>query len=298
MITVIGEVLIDEFPAYSRIGGAPFNFAANVHRLDEPVRLITRIGADQTGSRIATEIRRLGLDASGLQTDSEKSTGRVRVALTSDGDHRFDILPDAAFDRIQPADPAPDTQMVYFGTLAQRTASGFAHIQHFIESQPKTALRMLDINLRPGGWTRNVIEQSLAQADILKLNDEEWEVIRSMLSPETPSEGFGAWLMRRFDLDLIALTRGAAGAELLTVDGKHYRMASPAVASIVDTVGAGDGFAAVLAVGLIRQRPLKQVLRAATDFAAAVCEFAGALPADSRVYRAAAETMGDGDNER
>lgn len=296
MVTVIGEVLIDEFPDYSRPGGAPFNFAANLQRLGQPVRMVTRIGADAAGDRIAATFSAIGLDAAGLQTDPEKATGRVEVSWQTHGRHSFRILPDVAFDRIEPVTPDPNAQLVYFGTLAQRTPAGFDAVQKVVSSHPESAMRFLDINLRPDGYTTQVVERSLAQADVLKLNDEEWAALHSMLAPSTPPADLACWLMERFDIGLIALTRGAAGAELFCDDGRHCRMAAPEVPEIIDTVGAGDGFAAVLAAGLLQRRALERVLKAATEFAAAVCTIAGALPDDDRWYQAAAATMGGNTN--
>ena len=292
MVTVIGEVLIDEFPEYSRIGGAPFNFAANLHRLGESVRLVTRTGMGAAGDRIRAAFSAIGMDAADLQTDPEKSTGRVEISWEVDRQHSFRILPDVAFDRIEPVPPPSGVRLVYFGTLAQRTPTGFAAVQKVVGSHPKSAMRFLDINLRADGFTSEVVERSLGQADVLKLNDEEWKVLHDMLAPSRPSAGFGRWLMERFDIRLIALTRGAAGAELFCAGGRHLRRQAPEMHQIADTVGAGDGFAAVLAAGLLRKRPLERVLAAATEFAAAVCTIAGALPDDDRWYQAAAARMG------
>jgi fructokinase len=52
MIVVIGEILIDRFPDYERIGGAPFNFAFHLRQMGWPVRFLTRIGDDAAGLRI------------------------------------------------------------------------------------------------------------------------------------------------------------------------------------------------------------------------------------------------------
>jgi fructokinase len=298
MITAIGEVLIDEFPSYSRIGGAPFNFCVNVHRLGEKAHLITRIGDDAAGRRIMKMIDEIGIDAAGVQTDRSAQTGRVQITMEENGDHRFRILPGAAFDGIQPAPSCPISRMVYFGSLAQRTDSGFKAIQNFITSQPPDVLRFLDINLRPGCFTQRVIERSLTHADVLKLNDGELQTIKAMLSPRLPTGDVETWLMRRFDISLIALTLGARGAELITPQGRRYRAVASDVDRIVDTVGAGDAFSAVLAVGLIRKRPLDRILEAANRFAAAVCSTEGALPDDRRFYDQAAALIGGDDNEK
>jgi fructokinase len=52
VIVVIGEILIDIFEDYQRIGGAPFNFAFHLKQLMFPVRFFSRVGNDPHGRRI------------------------------------------------------------------------------------------------------------------------------------------------------------------------------------------------------------------------------------------------------
>jgi fructokinase len=91
------------------------------------------------------------------------------------------------------------------------------------------------------------------------------------------------WLMETFAIGTVALTRGSRGSLFYSHDG---RINTPAVTdpSIVDTVGAGDGFAAILAAGFIRRIPWADTLRQASDFAARICGIAGAVPDDDAFY--------------
>lgn len=291
MIAAIGEVLTDEFPEYRRIGGAPFNFAANAHRLGEGVRLITRIGKDRDGDRIRDFIRTCNLDAADVQIDPVRPTGRVRVTFARDGEPRFEILKDVAYDHIRPPALSPATRLVYFGTLAQRTAGALERIQAFLSMRPPGAVAFLDVNLRPGADSRDVLIRSLAQADIVKLNDAEWDVVKALFAAETAGGDFGRWFMERFGIRMVAITRGSAGAEIRLADGTRFAESAPDLAHVADTVGAGDAFAAVLAVGWLKGLPIDRVLAAATGLAAAVCRVAGALPADTRIYEAALKRM-------
>ena len=50
-ILAIGEVLIDHFPDYHQVAGAPLNFACHLKKLGQAVRLVSRIGADADGHR-------------------------------------------------------------------------------------------------------------------------------------------------------------------------------------------------------------------------------------------------------
>jgi fructokinase len=84
-------------------------------------------------------------------------------------------------------------------------------------------------------------------------------------------------------LDLLVVTRGSAGAILVNQDeAVHGRPAE--VEDLVDTVGAGDAFSAVMILGLLQGWPLSTTLARALEFAAAVCGMRGATSLDHGLY--------------
>ena len=88
-------------------------------------------------------------------------------------------------------------------------------------------------------------------------------------------------ISRRADL----VTLGAAGAFALTADGLLANVAPDGNAPVVDTVGAGDAFAAVLIAGLLDGWPLPLTLDRAQQLASAVCGQRGAVPDEPDIYR-------------
>jgi fructokinase len=84
-------------------------------------------------------------------------------------------------------------------------------------------------------------------------------------------------LLEEFSLELVALTDGAAGATLVASTAMWSE--SPGEPTQVsDTVGAGDSFTAVLAVGLIRGLSLDRINAWANRVASFVCSQSGAAP--------------------
>ena len=63
------------------------------------------------------------------------------------------------------------------------------------------------------------------------------------------------------------LTQGSDGAEVLTSGGERFGVRPEADIEVVDTVGAGDAFASVIILGLVRDWPLEATLRRAQAFA-------------------------------
>ena len=289
MIIAAGEILVDVFPQYSRMGGAPFNFAYHAKHLGTDVRLITRVGADETGAEILSLLEKNGFDTRYIQVDEHRATGRVIVTPDQSGGHDFEILPDSAYDYIEFPEMVPDLAesgangLVYFGTLAQRTPSGFSRVQAFLDRQKPETRRLYDINLRRGNFNDNTIRESLEKTTILKLNTEELEYLRNLFAiPGNDPVGLAQWLITRFGIELVSLTKGAAGSALITMES-HAKIGGTDF-EVVDTVGAGDAYAAMLATGLLRNMPFQEILTLAGEFSAAICRIKGAIPDDPLFY--------------
>jgi fructokinase len=295
---VFGEALVDDFGDLQVVGGAPFNVARNLAGFGMPPLMVTRIGDDANGARMRNEFQRFGMSEAALQTGAGEPTGRVQVERTGDGSHRFHILPEQAYDRVQPdamlaalaAAPAPAA--VYFGTLAQRTPQGRAALQALL--QACKAPRYLDLNLRDGQFTEATVFDSLCQADTLKVNEEELVQLfdwYAHISPGTADMDSldvrlaCAELITRFSLASIIVTLGPRGAVHYGAGGEVTASGPAEVPRMVDTVGAGDAFSAVYLYGSALGWPLALTMARANAFAGAICGIAGAVPQDTAFYQ-------------
>jgi fructokinase len=169
-------------------------------------------------------------------------------------------------------DVAARADCVCFGTLAQRGEASRQTIRAVLGRTRPDAVRVFDINLRQHYFDREVVNESLRAATVLKINDEELPRLTELL-------GTGGSLFEHYPkLSLIALTRGGRGSELRTRQGAVFEHPGFRADPMVDAVGAGDSFTAALAVGLLRGWPLARVNDAANRLAAYVCTRAGATP--------------------
>ena len=300
MVLVIGEILFDIFPEYRRLGGAAFNFAYHLKKLGIDTRFISRVGRDDPGREIIDFIGRHGFDVDTIQVDPDHETGKVQVKLKRNGAHEFHILPDAAYDFIQldssvkalTAQHPPE--LIYFGTLIQRTENGFQTIQQLL-SQKKEATRTLyDINLRPDCYNEKIITTSLEQTDILKLNTDELSYLKRMLGEKTGQRTLINRLFRKYEIKSIVLTAGANGSEWHT-EKEHRRIRPTGKIQVVDTVGAGDAYSAIVALGHLQKWPVEKILSLAGYFAARICTIEGALPAGNELYNRILKMGGDPD---
>ncbi|MCX6910211.1 MAG: carbohydrate kinase [Verrucomicrobia bacterium] len=280
-VLAVGEILWDLLPSGKQLGGAPANFAYHAHALGAEARVFSRVGGDPLGREILDRLRALGLPTGGVGMDATAPTGTVSVELAADGQPRFTIHENVAWDRLV-ADEASLTfaaqaDAVCFGSLAQRSEPSRRAIRALVTATPATALRVFDINLRQQFYSREVVEESLRLANVLKLNDTELPVLAAMFGLGDSVREQLVALAHRFALRAVALTRGAHGSVLLA-DGVWSEHTGLTV-KVVDTVGAGDAFTAAMALGLLAGRPLDDINRHANEVAAYVCSQPGATPA-------------------
>ena len=214
-ILAVGEVLWDLLPTGKQLGGAPANFTYHCRSLGADARLVTRVGDDDLGREVLEQFRLLGLPTEPVQVDPALPTGTVAVALAPDGQPRFTIHEDVAWDRIAADEAAlasaAGADAVCFGSLAQRSEPARRAIRTLVSAARPGALRVFDVNLRPPFVDRGVIADSLGLANALKLNDQELPELAAMFGLPAGVRESMAELARRFGLSLVALTRGAGG---------------------------------------------------------------------------------------
>jgi fructokinase len=284
-IAVLGEALVDEFHDGPVAGGAPFNVARSLAALGVPALFISRIGADDGPGRLVLEsARRYGLAGHGLQRDAGHATGRVSVHEKAGGGHRFEIHADAAWDHLdaglaRTALGEAGAAFLYFGSLAQRHAVSRAALRALVK--PFAGLRLLDLNLRPGTDTPQLAGESLMLADWVKVNDEELARLAGWFDAGESEAAQVAALMDRFALQRLVLTCGAAGWRFYGPGGARLAQGpGEPQARLIDTVGAGDAFTALLLAGLALRRDLPATLALANRYASFICGLRGPLPAD------------------
>ncbi|MBL8327756.1 MAG: fructokinase [Rubrivivax sp.] len=297
-VAVIGEALVDRFLEAEVVGGAPFNVARSLAAFGVPTTMITRIGADdEAGHRVLDSARAFGLPGQAIQRDTQRATGVVTVTEL-DGDHRFHIHRDAAWDQLAygPARAVLQRlrpQMVYFGTLAQRSPVSAGSIRRLLDEA--SALRFLDLNLRDGQDNRELAQASLERADWLKLNEPELRNLLVWFAPQIDAAApldSAAWragllqLMQRFRLARLIVTRGEQGYAAYDAHARCFaRGPGLRLDRQVDSVGAGDAFAAAVIAGWAAGMAAGRALAGANRYAAAICGERGPLPQDPEFFR-------------
>lgn len=278
-IVGIGEVLWDLLPTGAKLGGAPCNFACHAKQLGAIASVVSCVGKDDLGARATREIRERGVNVNAID-QCERDTGTVEVKLDAQGHPTYRILPDVAWDYLTWSESlaalASATDAVCFGTLGQRYDVSRQTIRRFLSATPQRALRLLDINLRRPFFDDAVILESLALANVLKLNDEELPLVAKACGLMGEEGELLEQLLERFKLLAVALTCGSRGATILGEKGVSQHQ--PTAVKTVDTIGAGDSYTAALAVGLLADLEYDTINAAACRIAGYVCTQPGATP--------------------
>lgn len=292
-ITSIGEILFDIYPNHKRLGGAPLNFIYHIKKLTGSGNIISRVGKDVLGNKIINELTHAEISPDFIQHDNLHPTGMAIVSIDKDGIPKFKIDTDSAFDFIDQSEENEnlinnETDCLYFGTLAQRSEISRTTIQSFFNRGLKY---FGDINLRQNFYSEDILRATLEAADFIKANYDEIHILNDIfIQTEYSTEKVAFDLMEKFNLNMVAVTRGKDGASIFE-NGKRFNL-SNVETKVVDTTGAGDAFSAMLCIGYLYGFEIPYINKLANDFAFDVCQFEGALPKNDRIYESYREQLG------
>ncbi len=284
-ITAIGEILFDVYPETKNLGGAPLNFLYHIYKLTGKGNIISRVGYDVLGNKAIEFLEKSGISTNYIQIDHKHPTGVTNVTLDENKIPSFNIDEDRAYDYIETNNKIEklineNTDCLYFGSLAQRNNISSNTIQNQFGKEIKY---FCDINIRQDFYSKEIILKSLQAADVLKLNVDELKLINDMtLNKHFLMGEVISALMEQFSIELIAITKGSEGSTLYfngeINDYKHQ------AADAVDTLGAGDAFAAIICTGYVKNWNLEKMNKLANDFASEICQIKGALPTTDDIY--------------
>lgn len=304
-IASYGEILWDVFPDEKRIGGAPLNVALRLHSFGAEVAMISALGNDKLGKEALEKIKELGLDTTHIQRN-DKPTGQVTVSLDKKGSPSYEIMSEVAWDAIawteKNVQAVTDADALVIGSLAFRDLSTPAtkdlQLEDLLEEDgeievedipapvnleaielliERSKFTVFDLNLRTPFYDMEIVVGLMEASDMIKLNDEELELIVMALGIEAETlEEELKMLSAMTETPTVCVTLGSEGAMLFHKGGIHTQVGFPA--KVVDTVGAGDSFLATLVFGILSGETPDDALEIACAVGSIVAGKAGANP--------------------
>lgn len=250
-----------------RIAGADLNVAIGLSRLGFKVGWMSRVGGDSLGHFVRDTLSREGIDQQCVVTDARYPTGFQLKSKTDDGsDPAVEYFrKGSAASHLSTADFVPSyvlpARHLHLTGVAPAISGSSRELAFLLAREMRAAGKTIsfDPNLRPTLWpSREAMVQGLNAlaelADWVLPGIGEGEILTGYTKPED---------IASFYLDHgargVIIKLGASGAYFSTADDAGV-VAAQRVENVVDTVGAGDGFAVGVISGLLEDLPLAQAV--------------------------------------
>ena len=276
-VICFGEVLWDILPSGALPGGAPLNVAYHLKKLGVNPALISRIGLDEYGKRLINILSEWGVTTEYFDIDYDHPTGLVYANLDDHHEVVYDIAYPSSWDFIEWKDEymalAESAKYFVYGSLTSRNRTSRNTLEQLLEI---AKIKVLDINLRPPHFYRTQVEFLLRQADILKMNIAELELITGWFSQFTSTEDRIKLIQDRFKIDSVIITMGSDGA-IVNDKGKLHRHPGFKV-TVTDTIGSGDSFLSGFLYQLLNGSSVEEALVFASGIGAFIATHEGACP--------------------
>lgn len=276
-IVCFGEVLWDMLPTGKVAGGAPMNVAHHAQQLGLPSTMISSVGQDELGDELIQFLKEKGIPTDWIQRSDKYPTSEVQVHLDEKGSASYEIVEGVAWDDIQLEESmlakVKAASAIVFGSLATRMATTRETLWILLEA---ASLRVFDINLRAPFYNPAAIEALLKQADIVKTNDEELDLLADWYGQARDLDHMTKFILDQFGLQKVIVTRGGEGAMCRDEQGLHSHSGFPV--TVKDTVGSGDSFLAAFLSQMFQGRSSPECLAFACGVGALVATKSGGTP--------------------
>ncbi|OKS84522.1 carbohydrate kinase family protein [Mucilaginibacter polytrichastri] len=273
-----GEILWDVLPDGPQPGGALLNVSYHLNKLGMPTSLVSKIGNDENGQKLESLLDVWGIKKHLLQVDAEHPTSEVIAKMNNGNEVSYEIIFPVAWDFIVNSQTIktqikPSTYFV-FGSLASRNSVSRDTLFELLESD---AIKVFDINLRPPFINRNLLEDLLKKADIVKFNQAELEMAQVLFRGSYWNEAAQIrFIQDHFNIPEIIVTKGEFGASYYNQD-KAYHVAGKEV-EVADTIGSGDSFLAAFIANHYRGETPQTLLKNAIAMGGFIATKKGGCP--------------------
>jgi 2-dehydro-3-deoxygluconokinase len=265
--TKTGELsAVDQF--MKRVAGAELNVATGLARLGLKVGWVSRVGNDSFGQFVLDTLKKEGIETAGVTLDGRYPTGFQLKSKVTDGTdpivEYFRKGSAASHLSVEDFNPVWFTAARHLhlsGVAAALSHSSYALLGHAAGAMKAAGKTIsFDPNLRPVLWKSEAemvekLNHLAFQADWVLPGVKEGQILTGEKTPE----GIADFYLNR-GVKAVILKTGADGAWFKTADGEQGAVAAVKVENVVDTVGAGDGFAVGVVSALLEGKTLHQAI--------------------------------------
>lgn len=262
------EGSLDSVEDFKRaLAGAEVNVAIGLKRLGHEPSYMTKLGDDPFGKYVFDFLEKEGIDASNVVFDKDHPTGFMLKSRVSQGDPKvFYFRRGSAASTISPEDISKidiasfDRVHVTGITPALSMSCREAMFKLIEIAKEKGVPVSFDPNLRPTLWKSKeemveVINRLASKADMVLPGISEGNILTGSEDPKKIAEFY-----INLGVKTVVIKVGSKGAYVRT-NSQEYLVEGYKVEKVVDTVGAGDGFAVGIISGLLENLELKDAVK-------------------------------------
>lgn len=272
---------VEHFTRY--VCGAEVNFSVGLSRLGHSVAYVSRVGKDPFGEHIRDFLADNQIDNRLVAVDEAYLTGMQLKAKAAEGEDPLvvNFRKNSAFSHFRPEDidgiDWTGVRHVHVtGISAALSESCREAAAKLMDMAKAKGVRVsFDPNLRPALWPDKkemvrVINALAAKADIVLPGVGEGETLMGSRDPEKIADFYFGQGSKA-----VVVKVGAKGSFVKTSDGESFQSPGFHVEHVVDTVGAGDGFAVGTISALLEGLSLKEAARRGAAIGALAIMVAG-----------------------
>ena len=255
-------------------GGKGANQAVAAAKLGAPVKMIGRVGADDFGKTLRSNLNAVGVDTQYLVTDQEAATGVASIWVDDKGQNSIIVAPGANA-RVGRADvDAAAAAFRHARVIVAQLEIPLDAVQYAFQLARKHNLLTI-LNPAPAQpLSRKILEL----VDLVIPNETEAAQLTGMQVQDFESAQNAANVLKQMGARRVLITMGAQGAVFLD-DDAPAQMIAPFPVQVVDTTAAGDAFVGALAAARARDKDWTTSLREASAAGALAATKLGAQPA-------------------
>nr|WP_318383513.1 sugar kinase [uncultured Enterobacter sp.] len=275
--------LADAEHFFKRVAGAELNVATGLSRLGLSVSWVSRVGDDSFGRFILNVLKKEGIGTTGVALDGRFATGFQLKSKADDGTDPIVeyFRKNSAASHLSPDDFdetlfARARHLHLSGVAAALSADSYALLDRaasVMKARGKTI--SFDPNLRPVLWKSEAemiekINRLAFQADWVLPGLNEGRILTGEKTPEGIADFYLAGGVKS-----VVIKTGPDGAWFKSADGTQGAVPAIHVEKVVDTVGAGDGFAVGVISALLEGKTLEQAVKRGTHIGALAIQVQG-----------------------
>lgn len=250
-------------------GGVARNVAENLARLRCEVALVSRVGRDDAGDRLISELQNLGIGTDGICRSDFEDTATYTALIDLAGELTVGMADMSIYDEVAPelfgANLSPDLlgRPLWF-LDANLPAAG---LDHLLQRKPSNCLSIVDaVSVAKSKRLVGLMDR----IDLLFVNRDEAETLCGFTVTSHEAIREAANRLRGSGAGAVIIAMGDEG--VFVAADSVYDFYDPLPAEVCDVTGAGDGMVSGVLYGLAVGRRLSEAVQLGLACAALAIE--------------------------